>query len=78
MILPRLVLRRMAHRLKSRSDTDLKNLLKHYEFRLESLDDEDYKRYNKSINQRINVVKLEMRRREILNAASIEEDTIVK
>ena len=51
MILPRLVLRRMAVRLQSRSDTDLKDLLKHYEIRLASLNDEDYNRYSKSINQ---------------------------
>ena len=31
MILPRLVLRRMSIQLKSRSDIELKNLLKHYE-----------------------------------------------
>ena len=73
MILPRLVLRRMSLRLKSRSDEDLKNLLKHYEFRLASLDDEDYKRYGKSINQRIKVVKSEMYIRETLNTASADE-----
>lgn len=73
MILPRLVLRRMSLRLKSRSDEDLKNLLKHYEFRLASLDDEDYKRYGKSINQRIKVVKAEIHRREVLNVATTDD-----
>lgn len=78
MILPRLVSRRMSVQLKSRSDADLKDLLKHYEFRLANLDDEDYERYSKSINQRIKVVKSEMYRREMLNTASAEEDTLSK
>lgn len=73
MILPRLVLRRMSVRLKSRSDEDLKDLLKHYENRLSGLDDEDYERYGKSIKQRINVVKSEMHRREVLNATQLQK-----
>ena len=73
MILPRLVLRRMSLRLKSRSDEDLKDLLKHYENRLLNLDDEDYNRYGKSIKQRINVVKSEMYRREVLNAPQLQK-----
>ena len=70
MKLPRLVLRRMSIQLKSRSDIELKNLLKHYEVWLASLDEEDYKCYSKSINQRIKVVKSEMYRREMLNTAT--------
>ncbi|MBQ3502739.1 MAG: hypothetical protein IJA72_03640 [Clostridia bacterium] len=64
--------------MKSRSDTDLEELLKHYEFRLANLDDEDYKRYRKSINQRIKIVKSEMYRREMLNTAGAEEDMLSK
>ena len=78
MVLPRLVLRKMSHQLKSRSDIDLKNLLKHYEVRLASLDEEDYKCYSKSINQRIKVIKAEMYRREMLNTTIADEDVLGK
>lgn len=72
MILPKLILRRMSVELKQKPDEYLKELLKHYEIRLSNLDDEDYKRYSKSIKQKINVVKKEMHYRTVLNSSELQ------
>ena len=64
MLLPKTVLRKFACSLRSKSDDQLKGLLKSYEHQLTKLNDESSK---KPINQKIELVKQEISHREKAN-----------
>ena len=68
MLLPKTVLRKFACSLRSKTDDQLKGLLKAYQHQLSKLNDESSK---KPINQKIELVKQEISHREKANDATL-------
>ena len=68
MLVPKLVLRKMACSLRSKTDDQLKGLLSHYENQLSKVNDENFK---KPINQKIELIKQEISHREKLNNSTL-------
>ncbi len=71
MKLSKIVLKKMAVELRTKTEEQLHDLLRIYNSQLSTLSDENYEYYSKALKQKIELVKQEIYIREVSNSNQV-------